>query len=53
MEGGERDVGGGFEVEAVGGGEEDGHVFAMGGEGDEAEVVGVKGGSGGAGDLTT
>ena len=43
---------GGVEVEAVGGGEKDGHVLAMGGEGDEAEVVGVEGGtcSGGAGD---
>ena len=45
MEGGERDVSGGVEVEAVGGGEKDGHVLAMGGEGDEAEVVGVEGGT--------
>ena len=37
-------MGGGVEVLAVGGGEEDGHVFAVGGEGDEAEVVGVEGG---------
>ena len=49
MEGRERDVCGGIEVQAVGGGEEDGHVLAMGGKGDEAEVVGMEGGGGGAG----
>ena len=50
MEGREWDVRGGIEIQTVGGGEEDGHDLAMGGEGDEAEVVGMEGGGGGAGD---
>ena len=44
-EGGER---GDADAEAVGTGEQDGHVFTMGGYGDEAEVVGVEGGGGGS-----
>ena len=50
MKGGEWGVSGGFEVEAVGGGEKDGDVLAVGCKGDEAEVMGVEGGGGGAGD---
>ena len=35
---------------AVGSGEEECHILAVDGEGDEAEVVGVEGAGGGAGE---